>query len=141
MMDSMICIIPAYHAIHTLVMLMVKPITLVKHANIFNPKLSIVGVLLKYCFTWPSPAAFQCLFCNQFNNETSTLIWRLMNRNLRSLQSGTHLAVFSFLTGLEFQTNTPTETPYFTITTSNWPRLIRGNKQTQLIRILIVIVT
>jgi hypothetical protein len=28
-------------------MLMVKPITLVKHANIFNPKLSIVGVLLK----------------------------------------------------------------------------------------------
>ena len=38
MMDSMICIIHAYHATHTLVMLMGKHITLAKYANTLNPK-------------------------------------------------------------------------------------------------------
>ena len=46
MMDSMICIIRAYHVIHTLVMLMVKPIALAKYANMFNPRLSFWRVVM-----------------------------------------------------------------------------------------------
>jgi hypothetical protein len=42
-------------------MLMVKPMTLVKHANIFNPKLSIVGriteVLLRLAFPGRFPVS------------------------------------------------------------------------------------
>jgi hypothetical protein len=56
MMDSMICIIHAYHAIHTLVMLMVKAITLAKYANMFNPKVSTSDVFNFY-LPWPSSAA------------------------------------------------------------------------------------